>query len=309
MSSVSNALLDRIVLGLWPIAGVTTIGVTADDAEATMQTAIDGGIRSFDTAYSYGYEGESDRLLGRFIGNDRQSFRVLGKVGQRWDGDRCRVVDGSKAQLIADARESLDRLQSDYFDVLFFHQPDPKVAIELSAEAFAEMKSAKLCRSVGICNASVDQIERFNAVVDVDAVQAPLNYIQNEEQTDFVRTNSDRSRLVFVFWTLMKGLLAGTITRSYEFEAGDSRPGYPIFQQPMRSRVHDVLDSLERVAKSEELSLAQLAIGWALAQPGVSGTLVGARRESQVRDLLGTKLPSQRLLNEIRESVCRHMKT
>ena len=65
---------SRIVLGLWPVAGITTVGVTAKDARETVAQAIELGITRFDTAFSYGYEGESDRLIGSFISEDRERY-------------------------------------------------------------------------------------------------------------------------------------------------------------------------------------------------------------------------------------------
>ena len=100
----NRLLMERpVILGLWPIAGITTVGVTAEDARATIRSAIECGIRWFDTAYSYGFDGESDRLLGEAIRGDRDRYGVIGKVGQRWSADRQRVVDASPATLIRDA--------------------------------------------------------------------------------------------------------------------------------------------------------------------------------------------------------------
>ena len=73
----------HIALGLWPIAGITTLGVTAKDANLTLAAAIESGITTFDTAFSYGFEGESDRLLGRNIKGQREQYTIIGK----WDND------------------------------------------------------------------------------------------------------------------------------------------------------------------------------------------------------------------------------
>ena len=118
----------QIALGLWPIAGITTVGVSAQDAEQTVTAAIDSGITTFDTAFSYGYEGESDRILGNQIKREREQYTVIGKVGQRWNSQRERIIDGSRQSLIADAETSLGRMQVEYFDLLMLHSPDPNVA-------------------------------------------------------------------------------------------------------------------------------------------------------------------------------------
>jgi aryl-alcohol dehydrogenase-like predicted oxidoreductase len=72
------------------------------------------------------------------------------------------------------------------------------------------------------------------------------------------------------------------MSRNHQFAAGDSRPRYEIFQGDSRRRTHDVLDQMGRVAKQSGMTIAQLSIGWALSQPGVSAALVGARRPEQI---------------------------
>ena len=174
----------QVVLGLWPLAGITTVGVTPQDANETMMAAIEHGITTFDTAFSYGYEGESDRLLGRFIRQSRDRFTVIGKVGQRWTSQRKRVVDGSPATLAADAEASLDRIGIEQFDLLMLHSPDPHLPIERSAEAIAALQRRGLCKRIGICNVNPEQHRRFSQVVGCDAIQCPLNLLQREFAAD-----------------------------------------------------------------------------------------------------------------------------
>ena len=83
---------------------------------------------------------------------------------------------------------------------------------------------------------------------------------------------------VLVFWALMKGLLAGQISRNHRFADGDVRPTYDVFQGSMRQRIHDVLDAMREIADDAGMSIAQLSIGWTLSQRGVSSALIGARR-------------------------------
>ncbi len=294
---------SRIVLGLWPIAGITTIGVTRDDARATLLAAIDAGITTFDTAYSYGYDGQSDRLLGECIRSRRDRFTVMGKVGQRWTEQRERIVDGSPQQLTLDAEASLRRMGIDSMDTLFLHQPDPNVALDASAEAMARLQARGLCKRVGICNASAEQVEQFAATVPTDAIQCPLNLVQRESLVDLIRPAQSAGRDVYVYWTLMKGLLAGKITRDHIFEKGDSRPGYAIFQGEARRRIHDAVDRLKELGREVDLSVAQLAVGWAISQPGVTAALVGARREEQIRELAKARVLTPEMLAAVERIV------
>lgn len=276
-----------VVLGLWPIAGVTTVGVTRADALATINTALECGVTAFDTAFSYGYDGESDRYLGQCLAQntaavERDQLLIMGKVGQRWTADRERYVDASPDQLTADAELSLKRLGIECFDVLYLHSPDPKVPVERSAEAMHRLHQRGLCRRLGFCNASMEQYQQFAQVAPLHAMQGPLNLVQGQQRPEWLSWAERHQVNAFVFWTLMKGLLAGKIGREHQFAPGDSRPGYEIFQGQRREQVHQALDRLEVLAADHQTTVAKLSIGWALSQAGVAGALVGARYPEQV---------------------------
>lgn len=292
-----------ITLGLWPIAGVTTIGVTPGDAMGTIQTAIDEGITAFDSAFSYGYDGESDRYLGRAIAGRRDEFTVMNKVGQRWDSERNRIVDGTPKQLTADAETSLKRMGIDSFDLLYLHSPDPKVAIETSAQCMEDLRSRGLCRQVGVCNVDLDQLEAFCTVAKCDAIQCPLNLIQSDSLQTLIPRCEELGVSVHVFWTLMKGMLAGKIGRDHQFAKGDSRPNYPIFQGEARLNAHRIVDGLKRLGDDVGMTVAQLSVGWAVSQPGVTSALVGARRPEQIRELASAQRLTPSLISRIQQCV------
>jgi aryl-alcohol dehydrogenase-like predicted oxidoreductase len=274
----------HVALGLWPIAGITTIGVTASDAEKTIMTAIDSGITTFDTAFSYGYEGQSDRLLGLHLKKDRERFSVIGKTGQRWNSRRERIVDGSKARLVADTELSLERLGIERFDLLMLHSPDPIIPIETSAEAIADLQQRGLCSEAGVCNINVDQLQRFQSIVRCEAIQCPLNLLQRASLEHLIPYCETAQIRTYAFWTLMKGLLAGRIQRDHQFQPGDSRPSYPIFQGSARERAHRIVDGMNALAEEFQQTTAQLAIGWVLSQPGISMALVGGHTPEQIRE-------------------------
>ncbi|KAA5540295.1 aldo/keto reductase [Roseiconus nitratireducens] len=283
-------------MGLWPIAGITTVGVTKDAARETIRAAVEAGVTTFDTAYSYGYDGESDRLLGEFVRAERDRFTVMGKVGQRWTPDRRRVVDGSSRQLIADAEESLARMKLDQFDLLYLHSPDPNVPLEESAAAMESLRARGLCRQLGVCNVSPPQLDQLASRMDLHAIQCPLNLVQTDSIATLIDPCRSVGRSVYTYWALMKGLLAGKISRDHVFAEGDSRPGYAIYQGQPRQAIHDMLDQLSLIARQFGQSVAQLAVGWVISQPGVTGALVGARRPEQIRELAGARPMDAELL-------------
>lgn len=283
-----------VILGLWPIAGIATVGVSERDALETLRAALDAGITCFDTAMAYGYHGESDRWLGRVLDERQVDARVIGKVGQRWIGSR-RVIDGQPKTLLADAETSLARLGRPSFDCLMLHSVDPAVPIERSAEALAELQRRELCRHVGVCNVTPQQLQRFAQVVPCTAIQCPLNVMQQDSLQGIIPAAHQRGVEVYAYWALMKGMLAGKIDRDHQFAPGDPRPGYDIFQGEFRRRAHRIVDGLKQRGRHWDRTVAQLAIGWVLTQPGVTSVLAGARTPDQVRELAASRplSPSQ----------------
>lgn len=279
---------SRVILGLWPIAGITTVGVTEQDAVATVHAALDAGIDTFDTAMSYGYDGESDRILGRVLRERNADVSVISKVGQRWIGQQ-RVNDGRPPTLIADAETSLTRIGLESFDCMMLHTPDPDVPIERSAEALISLRDRGLCHRIGACNVTVEQWNRFQSVAASHALQCPLNLMQRDSLDQIIPTAADAGADVYVYWVLMKGLLAGRITRDHRFPDDDPRPSYEIFQGEFRRHAHDLIDELAKLARQWDRSVAQIAAGWAMSQPGVSAVLVGARRPEQIAELAETR--------------------
>ena len=236
-----------------------------------------------------GYDGESDRVLAEFVSGKPDRFKVIGKVGQRWTPDRKRLADGRPETLISDAEESLQRLKIDRFDLLMLHSVDPNTPIDQSASALAQLHSRGLCDRIGVCNVTIEEYQAFCAGLSASglscqAVQCPLNMMQRGKLTDLIPACHHDECDVLAFWVLMKGLLAGKIGRDHVFAEGDSRPNYEIFQGEQREKVHQVLDHLNVIAKQTGQTIAQLSIGWALSQEGVSGALIGARRPDQIAE-------------------------
>jgi aryl-alcohol dehydrogenase-like predicted oxidoreductase len=301
--SISN---NPIILGLWPLAGITSGHVSKEDGLATIQAAIDAGITCFDTAYSYGFEGESDRMLGEVLRrkeNANRDLKVIGKVGQRWNAEQHRVIDSTPATLTADAEASLARIGIEQFDLLMLHAVDINVDVKRSAAAIEELRRRGLAKAVGICNINVDELKRFAEVCPCSAIQCPLNVLQRDSLDPLIRVAHELGAETHIYWTLMKGLLAGKITRDQIFEEGDSRPRYDVFQGTARARAHDFVDRLTAIALRENTTVACLSIGWALSQKGVSAALVGAKQPSQIEETVHSRPLPPRLVREIEQAL------
>jgi aryl-alcohol dehydrogenase-like predicted oxidoreductase len=279
--------VSPIALGCWPIAGITSINVTGANSLATIERCFDLGINFLDTAYCYGRDGESERLICRALGSRRDEIVIATKGGIHWGPDGKQAKDGRPATLRRQCEESLARLETDRVELLYLHAPDPNVPVAESAGALKELLDEGKTRSVGLSNATLDQLEQFAAVCPLSAFQPHYNMLQREIETDTLPWCRAHNVSVMVYWPLMKGLLAGKLPRDHVFAAGDGRAKYPMFQGEEWQKTQDLLDELRQIAAEIGRSVAQLVINWTIHRPGITVALCGAKRPDQIEENAG----------------------
>ena len=280
----SDLQVSPVAMGCWPITGMTSPGVTRENSLATLHAAFDAGINFFDTAYMYGANGESERMIAEALGHRREELVIATKAGLEWDENLQRRRDARPATIKRRVEESLDRLQTDRVELLYLHAPDPQTPIEDTALAFAELKQEGKTREVGVSNVTLEQARAFHAVCPVSAVQPPFNMLQRDIEQDLAPWCRQRQISICVYWPLLKGLLAGKLPRDLQFEPGDGRAKYPMFQGEQWDKNQDFLDELRPLAVEQGCSMAELVIQWTIQQPGITVAIAGAIRPEQIQE-------------------------
>lgn len=286
-----------VAMGCWPIAGVTSIDVTEAASLATLKAALDAGINFFDTAYCYGYEGDSERMIARALGRRRDDIVIASKGGIHWEHGVQRR-DARPQTLRRQCEESLRRLKTDRIDLYYLHAPDPQVPLAESAGALRELLEAGKIRSVGVSNCDVAQLREFAAVCPLTASQPHYNMLQREIEAEHLPWCIEHDVAVVVYWPLMKGLLAGKLTRGHVFDARDGRQKYPMFHGTEWQKNQDFLDRLREIAVELDKPVAELVVNWTIHRPGITAALCGAKRPEQIRETaaaLSWKLSDQHL--------------
>jgi aryl-alcohol dehydrogenase-like predicted oxidoreductase len=278
----SDLWVSAVGFGCWPIAGISSLDVTDDWSVRTLQAAFDAGINFFDTAFSYGYDGDADRLLRTAFSNCRERIVIASKVGSHYDSDHRRIVDGRPATLIDQAAKILKRLDIEHVDLLYLHQPDPTVAIEESAGAIMEIVARGWARYAAVSNVNADQLRRFNETCPVIAVQPPYNMLQQSDWLAIRDYCIQHSISAVCYWVLMKGLLAGKLLRDHKFDPRDRRLTYSIYQGEQWERSQNFLDRLRGLSAELGCTVSQLVIAWTIQQPGITVALCGAKRPEQI---------------------------
>lgn len=280
----TGIFVTPLAMGCWPIAGITSIDVHDKESEATLLAALEAGINFFDTAYCYGYDGESERMIAKMLGPRRKDLVLATKGGIIWGPDKKQIRDGRPESILRHCDESLRRLQTDTVELYYLHAPDPQVPITESAGAFRELLTQGKIRSAGLSNATSEQLQAFHDVCPLSAYQPHYNMLQREIEHSQLPWCVAHQVSVMVYWPLMKGLLAGKLTRAHQFDPKDGRQKYPMFQGTEWQKNHDFLDALRHIAAEIGASLAQVVLNWTIQRPGITVALCGAKRPAQIRD-------------------------
>jgi aryl-alcohol dehydrogenase-like predicted oxidoreductase len=284
----SDLKVHRIGLGAWPMAGLTSLGVTDQHSIATIHRALDMGIDHLDTAYSYGVDGRSDRVIAAALQGRSERVSVASKVGGKLDSQGVWKSDARPEAMIQQAMEIRERLRIDAVDLLYLHAPDPNVPLQESADALQGLVDRGWARWVGVSNVDRSQLELFHRRCPVVAVQTYFNMFQQQSVKELRGFCYEESISLVVYWVLMKGMLAGRMPRDHRLDPQDRRRHYPIYQGEQWQSAQDLLDRLRGAALDKGCTVAQLVLAWTLAQPGISVALVGAKRPEQIEETART---------------------
>ena len=269
-------------MGCWPITGITSIDVNEADSLATIKRAFDSGIHFFDTAYCYGFEGESERMIARVLGPHRDEIVLASKGGIHWvNGQQARC--GRPETLRRECDESLRRLHTDRIELYYLHAPDPNVPVAESAGAISELIRQGKVLSAGLSNASAEQLNEFHRVCPLTAYQPHFNMLQREIENSQLPWCVEHDVSVVVYWPLMKGLLAGHLPRDYVFDPKDGRRKYPMFSGDEWQKNQDFLDVLRTMSIDLGRPVSQIVLNWTIQRAGITSALCGAKRPHQIQ--------------------------
>jgi aryl-alcohol dehydrogenase-like predicted oxidoreductase len=276
--------ISEVALGCWPIAGLTSPGVNEQDSLATIAACFELGVNHLDTAYMYGREGESERLIARALGARRDQMMIATKGGLHWDKKSERFEhDARPATLRRECEESLQRLGTDRVELYYLHAADRNVPVAESAGELRRLIDEGKTRAVGASNLDVTQLDQFIAECPLAAFQPPYNMLKRDIERDTLPWCQERGVAVLVYWPLMKGLLGGKLRADQDF-TGDSRAKYPLFQGDEYRKNLELVERMRTIAARGGHTVAQLAVRWILDRPGITSAICGAKRPDQIRD-------------------------
>ena len=311
----SGAAFSRLGLGTWAIGGPWRFGWgPVDDAEsiAAIRRAVDEGINWIDTAAVYGL-GHSEEIVARALKGYATGVEVFvcTKCGRKTRPDGTPYSDLRPESIRAECEASMRRLGVERLDLYQIHWPDPDggTPLEESWSAMAQLVDEGKVRWIGVSNFDVDQLERCEAIRHVDSVQPQLSMIQRSALGTVIPWAAAHETGVIVYSPMASGLLSGSFDRDRleQLPSDDMRRRRPEFGEPALSENLALVERLRAIADELGCTVAELAIAWTLAQDGVTGAIVGARRPGQLDAWIGAgdlEL-SQQLLDTIDQATPR----
>ena len=274
--------------GCWPMAGDRYGAIEDDEAIAAVRRALDLGGTCFDTAPGYG-AGHSEEVLGRALGGRRKEIVLVTKCGIYFPpGSKTTSRDSSRANVLREIEVSLQRLGTDYADVLLVHWPDPNTPFEETMHALDEVVQSGKARFVGVSNFTVEQLKECMPVRRIDVVQVGYHLFDRRQEREMFPYCAEHGIGVMGYGSLAHGLLTGAFTPQTTFDANDWRAGGVAFGQPLfrgqnfQANLAVVERLKHEVAEPRGVPLSQVALAWVLRNPVVSTALVGARTPAEV---------------------------
>ncbi len=262
-------------------------GPLGDDAAAidVMRRAIDIGVNHFDTADVYGpFTNES--LVGRAIKDRRDRVVIATKMGLVVeDRETYRFGrDGSPAHVREACDASLQRLGIDVIDLYYLHRVDPKVSVEETWGAMAGLVAAGKVRSLGISEATVDELDRVSRIHPVTAVQSELSLWTRDYLEGVVPWCAEHSASFVAFSPLGRGFLTGKFDAGSRFDASDFRSTLPRFRPEEVAANQAIVDRVRAAAARRGVTPAQIALAWVLARGEHVLAIPGTQRRKYLEE-------------------------
>lgn len=270
----------RIGLGTMGMGG--SYGPADESASIhAVHRALDLGVTLLDTADFYG-GGASEELVGKALQGRRAQAVLATKTGTVRTAEGMRV-DGSPEHIRRAIDGSLARLGTDHVDLYYLARVDPRVPIEASVGALAELVAAGKVRAIGLCEASAATVRRAHAVHPIAALQTEYSLWERHVEADILPTLRELGIRLVAYRPLGSGFLGGSFTAVDELADGDFRRGDPRFQGENLTRNKALAATVAALAAAKGVTPAQLALAWVLSRGEdvvpIPGTKSAARVE------------------------------
>ncbi|MFN8094246.1 MAG: aldo/keto reductase [Vicinamibacteria bacterium] len=257
---------------------------------ATIHRALDLGVTLLDTSDAYGPH-TNEELVGRAVrGRSRDSYVLATKFGiLRGSDPSVRGVNGRPEYVRACCEGSLRRLGLETIDLFYQHRVDPKVPIEETVGAMAELVREGKVRHIGLSEASPATIRRAHAVHPITALQSELSLFTREHEGGSLAACRELGIGFVAYSPLGRGFLTGRLKSPGDLAADDWRHSSPRFQDANFARNAALADQVAAMAKEKGCRPTQLALAWVLARGEDVVPIPGTKRVAYLEENLAAE--------------------
>jgi len=261
-----------------------------DDEESirVIHSYLDKGGNFLDTADMYG-PWRNEELVGRAIAGRRKDVVLATKFANvRGPKGEFLGVRGDAKYVRECCDASLGRLKVDVIDLYYQHRVDPKVPIEETVGAMADLVRAGKVRFLGLSEASPDTIRRAAAVHPIAALQTEYSLWSRDPEEELLSTVRKLGIGFVAYSPLGRGFLSGQFKKPGDIPEGDYRRNSPRFQGENFQKNLELVESVSELAKAKGCTPSQLALAWVLAQGKDIVPIPGTKRQRYLEENLGS---------------------
>lgn len=285
--------LEVSAIGLGCMGMSWSYGPAKDKNEmmALIRSAYEKGVTFFDTAEVYGPLA-NEELLGEAVAPFRNEVVIATKFGFKPsesdpNANRWSILDSRPEHIKKVVEQSLKRLRTDYIDLYYQHRVDPNVPIEDVAGAVKDLIEEGKVKAFGLSEAGVHTIKKANAVQPVTALQSEYSMFYRDPEKEILPVLEELGIALVPFSPLGKGFLTGKIDAGTIFGSDDFRSTVPRFEQENLKANLAIVNLVKSIAQQKEVTPAQVALGWLLAQKSWIVPIPGTTKPERLEENIG----------------------
>ncbi len=279
--------VSAIGLGCMSLSGAYGAALPMEAAAEMLRGAYERGVTFFDTAEMYGpFLGE--RQVGAAFKGMRDRVVIATKFGFKLNpGDPLpKGLDSRPAHIREVVDASLDRLGTDYIDLLYQHRVDPEVPIEDVAGTVRDLIAEGKVRHFGMSEADTASIRRAHAVQPVAALQSEYSLWTRDVEAEILPTLKELGIGFVPFSPLGRGFLTGDV-KPDSVPKEDFRAAMSRFGGEAGAHNYALVEALRGLAAEKGSTAGQLAIAWVLHQGADFVPIPGTRQLERLEENIG----------------------